>query len=179
MGRKARIKGSGVGRGRKTRFKPGYCKKAYEWYSNGLTLMQIAENFGVSLAGLFYWRRKYPRFEKCFKRALKARVKNVEDALFQRAVGMEIVDSTTNTVVNNNGTVTRTKTTVSMLPPDVKACQYILNNRDSKRWKNQRHVEANVSSVVGNVDTDKIKSMSTEELSAVFETLKGVRGSAT
>lgn len=58
----------------------GYCR-------DGLTDEQIAKNVGISKAALYAWKKKHKEFKDAFKRGRAVTDVELENALFNKAVG--------------------------------------------------------------------------------------------
>lgn len=56
------------------------------WCRDGLTQVQIAKNMNIALGTLLMWRKKYPALESTMKRGKDVADREVENALFNRAV---------------------------------------------------------------------------------------------
>lgn len=56
------------------------------WCRDGLTQAQIAKNMNIALGTLLMWRKKYPALESAMKRGKDVADREVENALFNRAV---------------------------------------------------------------------------------------------
>lgn len=56
------------------------------WCRDGLTQVQIAKNMNIALGTLLMWRKKYPALESAMKRGKDVADREVENALFNRAV---------------------------------------------------------------------------------------------
>lgn len=56
------------------------------WCRDGLTQVQIAKNMNVALGTLLMWKTKYPELAAAMKRGKDVADREVENALFNRAV---------------------------------------------------------------------------------------------
>lgn len=125
--------------------KPGsgarYCEQCieevYEWRLNGLTVKQMAKNWNVKTATVFYWIRVHPEFKKAYTAAREGMTTEIENELYNRAREKQILE--TSETINADGS-TQTTTRTKILPADISAIKYILGNRSAGEWKNPDHV---------------------------------------
>lgn len=59
------------------------------WARDGLTDEQIANNIGIAAGTLYAWKNAYPEISEALKRGKDVIDREVENALFRRAVGFE------------------------------------------------------------------------------------------
>jgi len=105
-----------------------------KWARDGLTEEQIAKNLGISKSTLNFYKTEHPDFLDSIKRGREPFIAEVENALVNRALGMEHKESKTY-IRDEGGKVTRYKEeTMKYYPPDVAACNIILKNKDKKNW---------------------------------------------
>lgn len=125
--------------GRPTKWRESYNREAYELCLLGYTDKELAEHFGVSEATLNLWKEKDNGFLESLKEGKWKADTRAVGALRQRVEGM----TTTETVVvkNGNGEITETRTVTKEIPPDTKAINYWLNNRQRDRWKNRTSLD--------------------------------------
>lgn len=67
--------------------------KLRKWAKKGLTDEQIASNAGISRSTLNEWKRKYPDIADALKSGKEIADEAVENALYQKAIGMEVTDT--------------------------------------------------------------------------------------
>lgn len=108
-------------------------RKIFILYAYGLSDAQIADTFGIaeSTLGLL---KKESDFSESIKRAKGQADLQVQNALFQRAIGYSCPEEK---VFCHEGDITTYQTT-KHYPPDTMAAMYWLNNRDEGRWKPKR-----------------------------------------
>lgn len=103
--------------------------------SNGATDAQIAVFYGVSRMSLHRWKTENREFFKLFKDNKKIANDNVKQALYDRAVGYDFVETK---LFVDKGTIIREEV-IKHIPGDVSAQRYWLNNREPDEWKEQVH----------------------------------------
>jgi len=59
------------------------------WARDGLSDEQIAHNIGITKTTLYDWKKRYPDFSAALKRGKEVVDREVENALYKRAVGFE------------------------------------------------------------------------------------------
>ena len=100
---------------------------------DGLTSPEIAERLGIHWATLKRWQQRYPEFCAALKESKAESDGKVEMSLYKRALGYEITE--TEEVRDKRGQVTRKKTTVKQVLPDVTAQIFWLKNRQPEKWR--------------------------------------------
>lgn len=108
--------------------------KVAAWARDGDTDENIAKRIGVGRRAIYEWKQKYPEFASALRKSRMAVDIEVENALYNRALGTTI----TETVTDEEG---KTKTFTKQLPPDVTAQIFWLKNRKPKDWRDKRDVE--------------------------------------
>jgi len=120
--------------GRKTLYKPEYDQIAFNFYVLGADNTKLAEYFEVDQKTLNEWMHKHPTFLHAVKEGRDLSSSNVAGALYKRAMGMHYEEDQ----VLSNGEVVRVK---KYLPPDTRAMQFYLRNKNSQLWKDKHEVE--------------------------------------
>lgn len=129
----------------------GLCRK-------GWTNTEIAEYIGISESTLYDWTKKHPEFSEILSTGKEYCIAQVENALFQRALGIEKTATETSTysedIVKNGQKIgeKRTKkedTKYVFVPPDTKAAIFYLTNRCGDDWKQKQSTE-----ITGNLHVD-------------------------
>ena len=141
-------------RGRPTNYKPEYDYMAYVLLkTHGITIVQLADAFGVTESGIRGWMDAYPNFKKSIEKGRdEFDNEKVKKTLRARALGYEYEEKTVKykrtPVKDKNGKVIRwemrpVERTVykKAMPPDVGAIAWWQKNRDSARWKDRKAVE--------------------------------------
>ena len=112
------------------------------WARDGLTDNQIAKNMGISRSTLNEWRNKYPDISDALKKSKELADREVENALYKKAIGYEYTE--TKTVVSEKDGV-KTETVVKHVAPDVTAQIFWLKNRKRDQWKDKIDHDQNVT----------------------------------
>ena len=101
------------------------------WARDGLTNEQIAEKLGIGLSTLYKYQSENMEFMDALKRGKEVVDREVENALFKRAMGYEYEE-----VTFEGGK--ETKTVKKQVAPDVTAQIFWLKNRKPKEWRDKR-----------------------------------------
>lgn len=140
------------------------------WARDGLSDKQIAKNIGVAYSTFREWCKKFPALSASLKRGKEVVDRQVENALFKKAIGYEYEENTYKIVTvkekrieEKNGKkvsievpvekeilVKKTKKHVS---PDTGAAAFWLKNRKPLVWKDKQEVQH--SGNIGIVETAK------------------------
>jgi len=121
--------------GRKSKY-ADYVKPHLRDISDWVQIMdeeQIARRLGVSTASWYEYKNKYPELSEAIKAGRQDLITEVRSALKMRAKGFEYQEKKTYTKVGDNGTAVYEEVTTKYSPPDVAACNSILQNLD-KDW---------------------------------------------
>lgn len=123
---------------RRTKYDPDtFPMKAKNWAEKGLTEAQIAHNLGVSVATFESYKKRYPQFLKSLKEGKKPLIIEIENALYKRAKGLKVTETTTTTMPDGS---TKVEVREKEIPPDSTSCIYALNNI-AEGWSNQQKIE--------------------------------------
>lgn len=125
------------------------------WARDGLTDEQIASNIGIGRTTLHEWKIKYPNVANTLKSGKEIVDRNVENALYKRALGYKYKE--VKTIETENG-VFETITTKEVVP-DVTAQIFWLKNRKPKEWRDKQNIEHS-----GSIDNNPYKELTSEEL---------------
>ena len=111
------------------------------WARDGLSDKQIANNIGIAECTLYDWKKKYPKFTEALKKGKEVADYEVENALYNRAIGYEYEEVMTEVREFPDGSsekhIRRTK---RFIPPDTAAMVFWLKNRKPEQWKDKREV---------------------------------------
>ena len=140
--------------GRDTLYKTEYNEKAYELCLMGATDDVLAHVFGVSEKTIDNWKVDYPEFLRSIHAGKDFADAKMANAMYKSGLGLHVV--TEDKLVYNDG-VSEVVTLTKQIPPEVKAQIHWLNNRQSKKWRNNIVVDPGV-----NLDQDTIKFLSGE-----------------
>jgi transcriptional regulator with XRE-family HTH domain len=103
----------------------------------GWTDKEMADFFGVTKQTWDNWKKANPDFFASLVDWKAGADERVERSLYERAVGYEHEDTY---FANFQGSII-TQTYTKHYPPDTRACQYWLNNRQRDKWRNYAPVE--------------------------------------
>lgn len=101
------------------------------WARDGLTDEQIAENMGISARTLYRWKDKYCQICQALKKGKEAADRQVENALFKRAIGYKYEEVREE---SKGGIVTKRTVTTKHIPGDTTAQIFWLKNRKPDYW---------------------------------------------
>jgi hypothetical protein len=112
------------------------------WYSEGATDDIVAKKLNIGLTTLYKIKNKYPEFKENLKRGKDTADEQVESALFRRALGYEIEETTQEIKVNADGTAQPAiiRKTKKKVPPDVTAQIFWLKNRRPNEWRDKKEI---------------------------------------
>lgn len=147
--------------GRPSEFKDDYTRMAYVACSEvgGFTNVKLAKLFGVSVTTIKTWKKERPEFLTAVNTG-----KDIWDALIaeksllKRVAGFRYTE-TTREAAGEVLSLSITKKVSKIIPPDVKACDIWLCNRNPERWRKLKHIE-----LTGKDGADLFKNLSDEEL---------------
>lgn len=97
------------------------------WARDGLTEEQIAKKMNISRSTLSDWKTKFSDISNALKKGKEVADYQVENALFKRACGYDVVEIRQEK--DSGGKVTKTVKTRKHIPPDTTAIIYWLKNR--------------------------------------------------
>lgn len=109
------------------------------WARDGLSDEQVAANMGISRSTLNAWKKKFPDISDTLKKGKDVADREVENALFKRAVGYEF-DEVTEELMDS-GELRVTKKVRKQVAPDTGAAAFWLKNRKPEVWRDKQEVE--------------------------------------
>lgn len=109
------------------------------WARDGLSDEQVASNMGISRSTLNAWKKKFPDISDTLKKGKDVADREVENALFKRAVGYEF-DEVTEELMDS-GELRVTKKVRKQVAPDTGAAAFWLKNRKPEVWRDKQEVE--------------------------------------
>lgn len=125
-------------RGRPSKYDPSYPKIAANLCRTfGAIDEQLADFFGVNVDSIYEWKKNYPEFSEAIASAKEFSNFEIEKSLYHRAKGYS---HPAVKIMQFEGQPIKVPYT-EHYPPDVKACELWLTNRDSKRWKAKQEVD--------------------------------------
>lgn len=106
--------------------------KIQGWARDGLIEKQIAHNMGVSATTIREWKKRFPEIAEALRKGKEVVDREVENALYKRALGYWVTETETTTF--SDGT---TKTTEKRrhIVPDTTAQIFWLKNRKPDQWR--------------------------------------------
>ncbi|NDV19230.1 hypothetical protein GO013_07330 [Pseudodesulfovibrio sp. JC047] len=127
----------------------------------GFSQRQLAELFDVDEKTIRNWLGRFPEFKDAVEDGKK--LHKVEAAFFKRAVGIRYTETVTETLIGvteigeqSFARVVKEKKTKKFIPPDVRAGEVWMTNRDPERWKSRQNIEmtgANGGPVIMQIST--------------------------
>ncbi len=133
----AKYDGHGGIRG-KPKWTPKYTRMAREMAKHRMVEEEIAETLGIHIVTLNRWKKKHPPFAQALKAGKESADKQVERALFERAVGYSHPDTDVRTISRGNGQSEIVLTPIiKHYPPDTTACIYWTKNRQPQKWRDR------------------------------------------
>ncbi len=137
------------------------------WARDGLTDEQVARNLGISRQTLYVWCEKYADISDALKKGKDVADREVESALYKRAVGYRVKKQVRERRLNRKTgkqEMVVTKETEEEVAPDVTAAIFWLKNRKPEEWRDKRDVN------IGGIEEDQKK------VDDVLRQLKAVGG---
>lgn len=125
---------------------PENLERIVNWAAKGQTYLEMAQNMGIADRTLYDWVEKHPQISQAIKKGRMLAIEVVENALFNRAVGMEVTETVEECRSElrdgkpGNGTVVK-RTITRHLPPDVGAQAFILKNRRPGEYSDRKVVD--------------------------------------
>ena len=117
------------------------------WARDGLTDKQIAEDkIGIAETTFCAWKNRHPEIVKALKKGKEVVDREVEGALYKRAIGYEYEETITEIVEQQDGSTRKhIKKIKKIALPDVTAQIYWLKNRKPVEWRDKREQEITVT----------------------------------
>lgn len=124
-------------RGRPTAYKPEYVEQALKLCRIGLTDVELADFFEVSVQTLHTWRSQHADFLEATKLGKDEADDRVVKSLYHRAIGYK---HDAQKIFNDQGSPLVVDY-VEQYPPDTAAAIFWLKNRRRDEWKDRHEVE--------------------------------------
>jgi hypothetical protein len=133
--------------GRPTKYKPEYCKSAYDLTLLGFIDKQLADHFEVNEDTIHEWKKTHPEFSESVKRGKAVVDAKVAGALLKRALGFKYDEVTFEKVSGKEAIELSTageikkedaykkKVVTKLVIPDVGAQMNWLKNRQKELWR--------------------------------------------
>lgn len=106
--------------------------KVTGWARDGLIEKQIAKNMGVGASTLREWKKRFPVIAEALCKGKEVVDREVENALYKRALGYWVTETKTITLANGD---MRTEETHRHIVPDTTAQIFWLKNRKPDQWR--------------------------------------------
>jgi hypothetical protein len=144
-------------RGRPTAYKAEYVEQAHKFCLLGADNARLAQLFGVAVPTIDKWIKEKPDFSCAVKEGRDIADANVGKSLYQRALGYEHKEEK---IFLHEGQPVVVET-VKHYPPDTRAAEFWLKNRQRDKWREKQEIEHSGS----------IQRMSDDELDAEIQRL--------
>lgn len=144
-----------------THVKPHF-EQIMGWIRSGHTEGSIAKRLGVDPDTWTAYKKKYSEFSDLVGLGGQNSTALVVNKLYQRAIGFNYDEVTTEVKTTDKGKTTKTaKKTTKTVIPDVSAISIILYNRDPENWKNKHEYThtGSISSPLENASMDEINQI--------------------
>ena len=105
---------------------------------NGLTDVEIAEKFGIATSTLYKWKKAHPEFSEAIADAKINADEVVERAMYQNAIGYSHPEDKIFADAKSGSTVV--VPTVKHYPPNQRAGEFWLTNRQGEKWSNKQEI---------------------------------------
>lgn len=114
---------------------------------NGADNAGLAKRLGCGLTTLKKLKREYPEFVALIKDGREEADLKVESALYRRAMGYEVEETTTEVLVNKDGsgTTTYVRKVKKHIAPDTTAGIFWLKNRKPQEWRDRQEMDLTVN----------------------------------
>jgi hypothetical protein len=151
--------------GRPTEYKEEYNELAYKLCLLGHTDAELAAFFEVTKATINNWKKEKEGFFDSLTRGKVLADANVVEAMYNRAIGVEVKEKRIKTDSDGGEEIT---ITTKEIPADVGAQKNWIANRQRSKWRlnpdNQEdEKEGNTGSLTINIGTNGIKELPSHE----------------
>lgn len=110
------------------------------WAKLGIMDKQIAGNMGISLTTFYEWQRRFPSFSDAIKKAKAIPNLELENAMFDLALGRIYVEEVKSVLDPKTGTVVRIEKTKKQIPPNPTTQIFLAKNRMPDKYKDRAPV---------------------------------------
>ena len=124
------------------------------WARDGLVQEDIARQIGIKYGTMRQWLAKYPEIRTAVEIGRDSADRNVENALYKKAMGYEVEETETTIAVMPDGEKRQqVKKIKRHIPPSDTAMIFWLKNRKPAEWRDRREFEiADIKKMVVVVD---------------------------
>jgi hypothetical protein len=146
------------------------CRQARNLALMGLNDTRIALGLGISRMTFYRYMKWFPEFAEVIQSGREIAHAEVVDALYQRALGYSHPDTKVLSTKEGVEVIPITK----YYPPDVKAIELILTNRQSQYWKSASRIEIVQADNPDKPDVPEVdfENLSDEELSQLEQLVR-------
>ena len=124
-----------------TKYKESFPALVEQYARQGMIEREIALKLGVSVETFEQNKKRYPVFLESLKAGKEIVDREVEHALYKRALGYEYEEEKTTTTEGPAGVTTITSKTTKVMAPDVTAMIFWLKNRKPAEWRDAIRLE--------------------------------------
>lgn len=151
--KKTRAKSKG---GRPTVYRAEFAQLAFNYSLMGAIDKDLAGFFNVSDKTIDNWKNRHPEFLLSIRGGKEKADATIAQSLYHRANGYSHLEEK---IFNNGGEIVRAQT-MKHYPPDTKACEFWLKNRQPDMWREK--VEIDTTGMGAFKDTE-VDGMNREE----------------
>jgi hypothetical protein len=129
---------------RRSKYNPDTFPLLAEGYARqGLIDTQIAKNLGIGKTTFYIYEQKHAEFREAIMRGKMPVDFEVENSLLKIAKGFKHEETTKIMTLDqdDNPKVKELKSVSKYIPPNERAIEFWLSNRNPERWKNKQSVE--------------------------------------
>jgi len=123
--------------GRPSKYKPEYCRIAYQMALLGATDEEFANAFDTTEQTINNWKQSHPEFFESLKNGKDIADSEVAKRLYERAMGYEHKDLY---ITQYQGTIIKEKI-MKYFPPDTTAAIFWLKNRQPDKWRDSQNID--------------------------------------
>lgn len=153
--------------GRPSKYKPEFAEQARKLCRLGAIEKDLAEFFNVAETTIDNWKINHPEFLGALKNGKGFSDDRVERSLYERATGYTCPETK---VLIVKGKVEKVEM-FKHYPPDTTAMIFWLKNRKKEQWRDKQDHDV---TIVNDEYREKLKEMSTEELTEELEKIKSI-----
>jgi hypothetical protein len=125
-----------------------------QWRKEGQTEYNIAKLLGISYPSFALYKTKYPEFGKLMDDARDLLIEELENTMYQTAMGKIKIRETKRYIQQNGGKEqVRVEETVKELPPNPTLLIFTLKNMAPQRWRDVQTITGvSVDAALGNME---------------------------
>ena len=148
--------------GRPTKYKEEYNEQAYRYCLLGYTDKELGVAFEVNADTIYQWKNTYPKFSESISNGKDKADSLIVESLYKRAQGV-IVTEERITSGGENDVITKI---TKELPPDTKAIEFWLKNRQPEKFRDKQEIKAEIKADV-TVEQKTLKDLPPEQLAMI------------